>query len=235
MPLVVASEIAKTYGMRPVLRGVSLGVDRGEFVAVLGANGAGKTTFLRILSTLSRPDSGRLHLGGVDAVEHPARARAIVGYVSHQPLLYPDLTAAENLWFYAQLYGVAGGNRGETQGRIDAALRKANLSARAGEPTKAFSRGMLQRLAIARALLHDPGVVLLDEPYTGLDQVSARGLSELLLELAGAGRALIMTTHDISRGLDGVTRAVMIRGGKMAAELPGPVTPDRVAQLFEKQ
>ncbi len=136
-------------------------------------------------------------------------------------MLYPDLTAAENLWFYARLYGVAGGNRGETQGRIDAALRKANLSARAGEPTKAFSRGMLQRLAIARALLHDPGVVLLDEPYTGLDQVSARGLSELLLELAGAGRALVMTTHDINRGLDGVTRAVLIRGGKMAAELPG--------------
>jgi heme exporter protein A len=230
-----ARDIAKAHGLRPVLRGVTLNVAAGEFVAVLGANGAGKTTLLRILATLSRPDAGSLAIGGADALRHPGQARRRIGFVSHHSLIYGDLTAAENLRFYADLYGV--GRAGDASplpvpARIEEALGRVNLAARARDPARAFSRGMLQRLTIARALLHDPALILLDEPFTGLDQASARALSELLRTLAADGRALVMTTHEFSRGLDGVTRAALIRGGRIADECAGGEMAGRVADWF---
>lgn len=220
-----AVDIARSYGLRPALRGITLSVQPGEFVAVLGANGAGKTTLLRILATLARPDAGQLHIGGVDALQRPIAARRAVGLVSHQPLIYPDLSPAENLAFFARLYGVA-------LSVIPDRLRRVGLHLRANDPARTLSRGMTQRLAIARALLHDPAVVLLDEPFTGLDQTSARNLSALLGEMAAAGRALVMTTHEFGRGLDGVTRGVIIRGGRIDAELTGDLSPDRLAALL---
>jgi heme exporter protein A len=232
-PLLLARGIAKSYGLRPVLRGVSLEVAGGEFVAVLGANGAGKTTLLRILATLSRPDAGSLEVAGADALGHPNQARRRIGFVSHQSLIYGDLTAAENLRLYADLYGVdLGGGPSPAAPRIEEALGRVNLATRAHDPARSFSRGMVQRLTIARALLHDPALILLDEPFTGLDQASARALTSLLHELAAGGRALVMTTHEFGRGLEGVTRAALIRGGRIAEECAGGAVAARVADWF---
>jgi heme exporter protein A len=238
-----AHELTKSYGVRPVLRGVSLSVGPGQIVAVLGANGAGKTTLLRVLSTLGKPDGGRLSVAGIDALQHPNRARRLIGFVSHQPLVYPDLTGYENLLFYARLYGFD--EQSPTDNRqssivnrqssidIEALLRRVNLHMRAHDLARTYSRGMLQRLAIARAMIHDPALILLDEPFTGLDQSSARSLSAMLRELAEAGKTLVMTTHEFGRGLESVTRAALLRGGRIAAELDAGVTPERVAAWFE--
>lgn len=235
------TELTKSYGMRPVLRGVSLRAGPGEVVAVLGANGAGKTTLLRVLSTLGKPDEGRLSVAGIDALQHPNRTRRLIGFVSHQPLVYPDLTGYENLLFYARMYGVdekpsiVNRQSSDCQSSIDieALLRRMNLHMRAHDLARTYSRGMLQRLAIARAMIHDPALILLDEPFTGLDQSSARDLSAMLRELAQAGKTLVMTTHEFGRGLESVTRAVLLRGGRIAVELDAGITPDRVAALFE--
>ncbi|GIV83032.1 MAG: ABC transporter ATP-binding protein [Candidatus Roseilinea sp.] len=246
--LLYAANIGKRYGLRPVLRGVSLDVSRGEFVAILGANGAGKTTLLRILATLTRPNSGALTIGGIDALAHPDRARARIGLVSHQSLIYPDLTARENLEFYGRMYGAA--NWGlemrdssaqsaisnppirNLSSRIEEALRRVNLWQRRDDPARTFSRGMLQRLAIARAILHDPPLLLLDEPFTGLDQASAANLSALLREAALGDRAVVMTTHELSRGLDGVTRALILQGGRIAREVRDDITAHSLTALM---
>lgn len=225
--LLCAANIAKLYGLRPVLRGVSLDVSRGEFVAILGANGAGKTTLLRILATLTRPNGGALTIGGIDALAHPDRARARIGLVSHQSLIYPDLTARENLEFYGRMYAAA-----DLPTRIEEALRRVNLWPRRDDPARTFSRGMLQRLAIARAILHDPPLLLLDEPFTGLDQASAANLSALLREAALGERAVVMTTHELSRGLDGVTRALILQGGRIAREVRDDITVRSLAALM---
>ncbi len=225
--LLVVDRIAKLYGLRPILRGVSFTVERGEFVAVLGANGAGKTTLLRMLATLSRPAAGSIFVDGIDATKQPERARARIGVVSHHSLVYVDLTAYENLAFHAEMHGMKGDAAAKV---IEELLRRVNLWARANDFARTFSRGMIQRLTIARALLHDPPLLLLDEPYTGLDQSSAGALSALLREAAGGGRGIVMTTHEFGRGLDGVTRALVIRGGRVGSEIAGGVTPEALAE-----
>ncbi len=229
--VLVAEKLTKFYGMRPVLRGVSLSVDAGEFVAVLGANGAGKTTLLRMLSTLNSPTSGSLHIGGIDARVHPDQARALIGVVSHHSLIYPDLSAYENLAFHARLHGVQL-VAGKSADPVEAALRRVNLWARAQDFARTFSRGMLQRLSIARAVLHDPALLLFDEPFTGLDQPSAANLSDLLRDAAGDGRAIVMTTHEFGRGLQGITRALAIKGGRIGGELrDSDISADALTRL----
>lgn len=225
--LLSAANIGKLYGLRPVLRGVSLDVARGEFVAILGANGAGKTTLLRILATLARPNGGALAVGGVDALAHPDRARAFIGLVSHQSLIYPELTARENLAFYGRMYGL-----GDLEVRIETALRRANLWPRRDDLARTFSRGMIQRLTIARAILHDPPLLLMDEPFTGLDQASAANLSALLRDAALGDRAVVMTTHELTRGLDGVTRALILKSGRIAHELHHGITAEALIPLM---
>jgi heme ABC exporter ATP-binding subunit CcmA len=216
MALLSVDTIGKLYGIRPVLRGVTFEVDRGEYVALLGANGAGKTTLLRILATLSKPNGGALHIDGIDALKNPDRARARIGFVSHHSLIYPDLTAIENLRFYRAMYAA---NRHELESRIEEVLRRVNLWNRAHDFARTFSRGMMQRLTIARAILHDPSLLLFDEPFTGLDQASAANLSTLFKEVVANDKAVVMTTHEFSRGLDGVTRALSIKNGKIDGEL----------------
>ncbi|HEY3340880.1 MAG TPA: heme ABC exporter ATP-binding protein CcmA [Anaerolineae bacterium] len=227
--MLVATDLTKFYGLRPVLRKVSLTVARGEFVAILGPNGAGKTTLLRVLATLARPDGGKLSIGGADVLLQPQQARAQIGMVSHEPLVYPDLTAYENLSFYARMYGVG---RNLEQSIVTGVLERVDLQRRAHEPVRTFSRGMVQRLAIGRAILHDPALLLLDEPYTGLDQTSANRLNTLLRELAVAGRAVVMTTHEYNRGLEGITRAVYLNAGVVARELLSDITPETLNQLI---
>ena len=245
--LLVAENIGKLYGMRPVLRGVSLRVERREFVAILGANGAGKTTLLKILATLVRPNTGALSIDGIDALAHPARARACLGVVSHQSLIYPDLTAYENLRFYGDMYGLSDLRlrvadsqtahmhiSSETQGsKIENALRRVTLWNRKDDFARTFSRGMIQRLTIARAILHEPPLLLLDEPFTGLDQRSAVNLSALLRETASNARAIIMTTHELSRGLEDITRALILKGGRIEHELVDGFAPGALTSLIE--
>ena len=224
------SHLTKFYGLRPVLRNLSLDVAQGEFVAILGPNGAGKTTLLRILATLMRPESGSYTIDGIDALQQPLKAREMIGLVSHQSLLYQNLTAYENLVFYAQMYGV--GKRQNVEELAKQALQRVDLLRRAHDLVRTYSRGMLQRLTIARAILHEPALVLLDEPYTGLDQASARRLSELLEGLAVSGRTVVMTTHEYYRGINAVNRAIFLSSGQVSAELRENITPDALSRLY---
>ncbi|MCA9937998.1 MAG: heme ABC exporter ATP-binding protein CcmA [Anaerolineales bacterium] len=206
--------LVKNFGLNPVLRGVDLRVAEGEFVALVGANGAGKTTLLRIVATLTRPGGGVVEVGGWMLPQHAGKIRRHIGLVSHHSLLYNDLTAAENLAFYARLYGLE--NREQL---VLSALKGVGLSARQRDPVRTFSRGMLQRLTIARATLHQPEVLLLDEPYTGLDQ-EASGILEGLLEQEKArGRTILMITHDFARGLNLCDRIAILNRGKIVTEV----------------
>ncbi|HQZ23647.1 MAG TPA: heme ABC exporter ATP-binding protein CcmA [Thermoflexales bacterium] len=228
--LLLAQNIVKFYGLRPVLRGASLAVDGGEFVAMLGANGSGKSTLLRVLATLGRPEKGSLEICGVDALAHGDLARQHIGVVMHQSMLYPDLSAKENLMFHARLHGLA-----DAPARVTRALERVNLAARADDPARMFSRGMIQRLTLARVLLQNAQVILLDEPFTGLDAASAQNLSILLMELAAGGKAIVMTTHE-QRGMEGVTRVVRLEEGKLTEDgrpktvaMPVPRLPSPVS------
>ncbi len=205
------TKLIKNYGPHPVLRGVSLHVPRGEFLTLVGPNGAGKTTLLRIIATLGQATAGEVRVGGWPLPKAADRVRPHLGLISHQPLLYAELTAEENLRFFARMYGLV-----EPAGRIDEVLAAVDLADRRHDPVGEFSRGMQQRLAIARAILHQPEILLLDEPYTGLDQSAAGMLDEVLHSVATAGRTVVMTTHDLVRGLANCNRIAILARGKIA-------------------
>jgi heme exporter protein A len=191
---------------------VDFQVQPGEFVALLGPNGAGKTTFLRILASLSRPSLGEVNIAGYKLPNQAAQVRARLGVVSHLPLLYSDLSAEENLHFYARLYGIM-----QSQSRITEVLGLIGLETRRRDLVRTFSRGMQQRLAIGRAILHDPEVMLFDEPYTGLDQDASAVLDDILQTVAGQGRTVVMTSHDLSRVENLATRFDILSRGVIAA------------------
>jgi heme exporter protein A len=197
-----------------VLRGLNFQVEPGEFVALLGPNGAGKTTFLRILASLSRPTLGEVRISGYRLPAQAAAVRSRLGVVSHQPLLYGDLTAEENLRFYGRMYGVSGLSR-----RIDEVLELVGLASRRRDLVRTFSRGMQQRLAIGRAVLHDPDVMLFDEPHTGLDQDASAMLDNVLKEVAARGRTVVMTSHDLARAADLATRFDILSRGVITASV----------------
>jgi heme exporter protein A len=204
-------KLAKAFGLKPVLRGVDLTVAPGELTVLLGPNGVGKSTLLRILATLARPTAGHVSVAGWDLPSGAAEARQRLGVVLHHPLLYGDLTAAENLRFYARLYGLD-----RPAQRIDEALTQVGLMARRHDLVRNYSRGMQQRLAIARASLHGPAVWLFDEPYTGLDLAASDMLDGLLRAAARQGGAILMTTHDLARGLALADRVLILARGVIA-------------------
>jgi heme exporter protein A len=206
--------LVKNYGMNVVLRGVNLHVQAGECVVLVGPNGAGKSTLLRIVATLLSPTSGDITVGGWPLPQHAHRVRRHIGLVSHQSLLYGDLTAAENLAFFGRLYQLD-----NLTDRVAAALKTVGLFARQRDPVNTFSRGMVQRLTIARATLHEPDVLLLDEPYTGLDQDAAALLDELLRRESANGRTIFMITHDLIHGLNLCDRIAILNGGKIVAAI----------------
>ena len=210
--MIEVKKLVKRFGMKTVLRGVDFRVERGEFVALLGPNGAGKTTFLRILSSLARPSLGEVKVAGYLLPHQAAQVRARLGVVSHMPLLYGDLTAQENLAFYARMYGIV-----DFQLRITEVLEMVGLEPRRNDLVRTFSRGMAQRLAIGRAVLHDPEVILFDEPYTGLDQDASSMLDEVLKSVAAQGRTVVMTSHDLARAEDLATRFDILTRGVIAA------------------
>ncbi len=204
--------LVKAFGLLPVLRGLDFSVPRGAFLALLGPNGSGKTTLVRILAALSRPTAGQVTIGGWELPQEAAAVRAQLGVVAHLPLLYDNLTAAENLAFYARLYDLPAQER---RSRIQEVLERVGLAARANDLVRTFSRGMQQRLAIGRAILHRPHVLLLDEPYTGLDQDAAAMLDELLRDVARGGHTIVMTTHDLRRALALSSHVAILSRGKL--------------------
>ena len=212
--MIEVRSLVKTFGLKPVLRGLNLHLDAGEFVALLGPNGAGKTTLLRILASLARPSLGEVRLAGHRLPGEAAAVRRILGVVSHQPLLYGDLTAEENLRFYARLYSLP-----EAKRRIDEILEMVGLDRRRRDRVREYSRGMQQRLAIGRAVLHDPLILLFDEPHTGLDQEASSMLDGVLRQVAGRGRTVLMTSHDLLRAADLASRIDVLSGGVIARSL----------------
>jgi len=210
--VITVKKLVKRFGMKTILRGLDFEVEPGEFVALLGPNGAGKTTFLRILASLSRPSLGNVTVAGYHLPNKAAQVRARLGVVSHLPLLYGDLSADENLRFYGRLY-----NLSNLETRITEILEMVGLEHRRKDLVRTFSRGMQQRLAIGRAVLHDPEVILFDEPYTGLDQDASSMLDEVLRTVAGQGRTIVMTSHDLARAEELATRFDVLSQGIIAA------------------
>lgn len=210
--MIEVRQLVKTYGFNPVLRKLDMDVAAGQFVALLGPNGSGKSTLLRILAALARPTSGMVKIGGWQLPDEAFAVRRQLGIVSHLPLLYDTLSAEENLRFFAQLYDLPSE---QTDELIHSVLSQVGLAKRARDLVRTFSRGMLQRLTIARAILHDPAIVLFDEPYTGLDQEASAILDELLQNLAQQNRTIIMTTHDIQRGHALASHVAIMSRGKI--------------------
>ncbi len=194
------------------MRGLDFEVQPSEFVALLGPNGAGKTTFLRILASLSRPSLGEVSVAGYRLPDQAAAVRARLGVVSHLPLLYGDLTAEENLRFFGRMYGVS-----NIEARITEVLEMVGLASRRRDLVRTFSRGMQQRLAIGRAVFHDPDVMLFDEPYTGLDQDASVMLDDVLRSVAAKGRTVVMTSHDLIHSGDLATRFDVLSRGVITA------------------
>lgn len=210
--MITVKKLVKRFGLKTVLRGLDFEVQPGEFVALLGPNGAGKTTFLRILASLSRPSLGNVTVAGYQLPHEAAAVRARLGVVSHLPLLYGDLTAEENLRFYGRMYNISG-----LEPRITEVLEMVGLENRRRDLVRTFSRGMQQRLAIGRAVLHDPDVMLFDEPYTGLDQDASSMLDDVLKTVAAEGRTVVMTSHDLVRAEDLATRFDILSRGIITA------------------
>ena len=208
----ITEKLVKRFGPKVVLRSLDFEVEAGEFVALLGPNGAGKTTFLRILSSLSRPVMGTVTIAGYQLPQQAAAVRRRLGVVSHLPLLYGDLTAEENLRFYGRMYNIP-----EMETRISEVLEMVGLAPRRRDLVRTFSRGMQQRLAIGRAVLHDPEVMLFDEPHTGLDQDACEMLDTVLKEVAARGRTVVMTSHDLARTADLASRFDVLSKGKIVA------------------
>lgn len=209
--LIVVNGVHKRFGRKRVLAGVDLAVEQGQVMALLGANGAGKSTLMRMIAGLARPDRGDVVLGGVSLRKAGHELRRYIGLVTHAPLLYDNLNALDNLRFFAQLYDMQ-----EPDARIEAVLQAVDLWPRRRDPVRTYSRGMIQRLAIARAILHDPPVLLLDEPDTGLDPTSAEKLAALIRTFGAANRAILLTTHNLERARTWADSVSFLEDGKIA-------------------
>ncbi len=218
MWVVDAQDLVKRFAWVPILNGVTCRIAAGETVAISGPNGAGKTTLLRVLATLLKPSAGKLRLFGGQFTGGELRRR--IGFLSHESFLYPDLTPLENLLFYGKVFGLS-----NLRARIDALLKRVGLRDWENIPVRTFSRGMEQRLALARTLLHDPDLLFLDEPYTGLDPQAVAVLQALLVQAKTTGKTIVLSTHDLSLGLEICSRALILHKGKMVWEsgerLPG--------------
>jgi len=205
-----SQDIQKKFGHFTALNGISLEIPRGESVTLFGRNGAGKTTFLKVAATLVRPTHGTLCIEGFNIREEPEKARRQIGFLSHNTFIYRDLSAIENLRFFCRLYGAD-----SSQDRLMDILERVGLRRRANDTVRSFSRGLQQRVGIARVLLHEPSLILLDEPYTGLDAQAVAMLNNILDEFVAAGRTVLLTTHDLEQGLRGATRVVIMDRGKV--------------------
>jgi len=219
--LLSARNVTKTFGRFTALKSLSLDLAPGEFLTIFGRNGAGKTTFLKIVSSIIRTYSGRVTLFGKDLKHADDDTRRRIGFVSHESLLYKDLTVRDNLMFYARLYRLPSPSK-----RIRDMIDRVDLSAKSSVPVRALSRGMRQRLSLARAFIHKPRLLLLDEPFTGLDESASEILDESLIEFIEGGRAVIMTTHDLERGWRHAHRVAVLDRGSVVYETPAAESAD---------
>lgn len=210
-----AENLSRRYESSWALNRLDLAIPWEQRLALLGANGAGKTTFLRIVATLVRPTSGRMLIGGLSLPDQAAAVRRYIGLVAHQTFLYDELTAHENLVFYGRLYHVANPER-----RADTLLERVGLTERASHRVQTFSRGLQQRLSLARAIIHDPPILLLDEPDTGLDIGGLDLLASLMNDERGYRRTVLFTTHDLRRALNLADRIVVLSRGQIVDDLP---------------
>lgn len=201
--------LTRAFGVRKALDDVSFDLPEGAFLSIFGPNGAGKTTLVKVLTTLLNPSAGTAKVCGLDVVKDAVDLRHRIGLISHNPLLYPDLTAEENLLFFAEMYGVPNGAE-----RVHELLESVELDHRRLDLTRTFSRGMLQRLSIARALLHHPEILFLDEPYSGLDPHAMDILDTLIAQIRG-DHTFIMISHDLSKGLELCSHALILANGRV--------------------
>jgi len=211
--VVRADRVSRIIDNRPILRQISFEVHPGSLVGLLGANGAGKSTLLSLLATLTTTTDGQVELFGEAVTRQCAHLRARIGMIGHQPMLYRDLTAIENLVFFGKLYGIA-----DPRARAMTMLEQVDLADRAGDAVGTFSRGMTQRVAIARALMHDPDLLLADEPFSGLDIASTHTLIELLARLHEEGRTIILAHHDLHQAFDLTQRLLVLRKGMLVLD-----------------
>jgi heme ABC exporter ATP-binding subunit CcmA len=210
------TDVSRNFGRRRALNRITIRAEAGELVAVLGPNGAGKSTLLSIIATLLAPSSGEVRYGTLDTSRGGSALRGRIGLLAHDLYVYPELSPAENLRFFARAYELS-----DTERRIDEALERAELSDRRDDSVSGFSRGMRQRLALERALLHRPRLVLLDEPFTGLDDTAIHALRRRLADLKGQGCIVLMTTHDLETVEGVIDRAVVLRNGRLVDVPPG--------------
>jgi heme ABC exporter ATP-binding subunit CcmA len=209
-PYLEIKGLKKTYNMKPIIRGIDIALDQGKCMAVLGANGAGKTTLLRILACLTKPAAGTVRIGGLDIEQEAQQVRLLVGFVGHQPNLYDELTVIENLLFFGRMYSVK-----KVRKRAATLLQQVGLARRSSERVSTLSRGQLQRLSLARALLHSPRLLLLDEPDTGLDDEGIELLETLIKEHAEQGRTTLFTTHNFERAVKFSDQICMLSAGRV--------------------
>ncbi len=216
-PALVLRDVSKQFGDFQALNGVCLRIEPGDSILLYGPNGAGKTTLLRVLSTLARPSEGKVLFDGADILSNPAAAKSAIGFVSHTTFLYGELNARENLNFVGKLFGLT-----DLPRRMAGVLDLFHLRERAATPVRELSRGYQQRVSLARAFLHDPQFLLLDEPFTGLDAASTETLQHLMRGLHEKGKALIFSTHDFEQGRAIAQRLVSVEAGKIRYD--GPLT-----------
>ncbi len=228
-PAIAARGLHKAYGRAGVLRGLDLDVPWGEVVVVLGSNGSGKTTLMRVLATLTRPDDGTVRVAGLDPLKLGRQVRSLVGVVTHDPLLYDDLTGYENLRFVTRMFGLD--RAGE---RIEAATGRLGLSGRLHQRVGTLSHGLKKRFTIARALLHDPTILVMDEPESGLDQESQATLDALIRDPAASFRAVLITTHSPERAAALGDRVAILSRGRIAhtAPIDRDTDPDTIRRLY---
>ena len=226
-----ASQITKNFGHRTIVKNVNLTINPGEVVAIFGPNGAGKTTFIKILATLLRPTSGKLDIEGVDAIADYARVRNTLGVIVHEHLAYPALTPFENLRFFGQMYGVD-----DLETRCQTLLADVGLSRFTHEPLHIFSRGMTQRFMIARALLHHPSILLLDEPFSGLDASAKQFVVDRITQEGKNGKGILITTHSIELGyLVGTRFLFMINGELDEIAEKDKIEVETLLRMYEKR
>jgi len=228
--MIVLEGINKKIGDKVILKNVSFNVNPGEFITVLGPNGAGKSTLFKIIALLMKPTSGMLKINDIPVSEGGIALRAKIGVISHNSFLYESLSARDNLIFYAKMYGLK-----LNEGEIKEIITKVGLELSYYQTVKTFSRGMLQRLAIARCLLTNPEIVLLDEPYTGLDQQAIRILNDVLLELKKKKKTVLMITHNFEEGVELSSRILILNRGQVIFNEPNNFELNNLKDIYLKK
>ena len=226
-----ASQITKDFGHRSIVKNATLSVNPGEVVTIFGPNGAGKTTLIKILATLLKPTSGELEIEGTDAVADYSDVRSALGVVVHEMLAYPAFSPYENLRFFGQMYGVE-----QLEHRVTTLLAEVGLQRFAHEPLHIFSRGMTQRVMIARALLHYPSVLLFDEPFSGLDASAKQFVLERIAQEKQNGKGIVITTHNTELGyLVGTRFFFMINGELEEVAQKGEIAAETLLRMYEER